>query len=284
MKTDHNEDAPKSWETTEQVAAWNRSKADRDRLLGTATDLMLREAGVVEGSQLLDVAAGTGDQTFMAARKIGSEGKIVATDISGAMLQVLSDIAKQEGLNNIETHVMNAQHVDLPSDTFDAAISRHGLMFVPDLKQALAGIRRVLKTGGKFAALVWSSPERNPTLSLPISIIARYAGISPTDGGKNSGLFSLGNPETLEQAFIAVGFQDVSVQEVPHIYRYESVMQFIRGARDDVSAGPLGEMTKRLSEADRKQMHIDIIEALRVFEGPEGFQGPSESLLVVGTK
>lgn len=141
MKSDQNEGTPKSWETPEQVAVWKRSKADRDQLLGGATELMLREAGVGEGTQLLDVAAGTGDQTFMAARMIGPSGDVVATDISGNMLQVLADIARQEALNNITIHVMDAQHIDLPSSTFDSAISRHGLMFVPELQQALAGIR-----------------------------------------------------------------------------------------------------------------------------------------------
>ncbi|MUG73315.1 class I SAM-dependent methyltransferase [Paenibacillus validus] len=284
MASDQNEETSKSWETAEQVAAWNRSRADRERLLGEATELMLRESGVREGTQLLDVAAGTGDQTFKAARMIGPAGNVVATDISATMLQVLAEIAKQESLTNIQTHVMDAQHVDLPIDTFDAAISRHGLMFVPELEQALTGIREVLKTGGKFAALVWSSPDNNPTLSLPMTIISRYAGIPIMEGGKKPGVFSLGNPNLLAEAFQTVGFRDVTVQAIPHVHRYASAVEFSRRGREDVSAGPLGEIIKRLSEEERKQMHMEIIRALQTFEGPAGFEGPSESLLVVGIK
>ncbi|KKC49604.1 hypothetical protein VE23_01230 [Paenibacillus sp. D9] len=284
VASEQNEERSKSWETAGQVAAWNRSSDDRERLLGEATELMLREAGVREGTQLLDIAAGMGDQTFMAARMIGPAGNVVATDISATMLQVLAEIAKQETLTNIQTHVMDAQHVDLRTDTFDAAISRHGLMFVPELGQALTGIREVLKTGGKFAALVWSSPDKNPTLSLPISIISRYAGIPIMEGGKKPGVFSLGNPDLLAEAFQTVGFRDVTVQAVPHIHRYASAVEFSRRGREDVSAGPLGEIIKRLSEEERKKMHMEIVRALQTFEGPEGFEGPSESLLVVGIK
>lgn len=281
MNSDHTQD--KSWETPDQVKMWNRSRLDREQLLGTATKLLLREAGIEEGMKVLDVAAGTGDQTFMAARMVGSSGKIVATDISSNMLQVLAQIAKHEGFSNVTTHAMDAQKVDLPPNSFDAAISRHGLMFVPKLEQALAGILNTLKVGSKFGALVWSSPEKNPALSLPMSIIYRYAGIPLTEINKKPGVFSLGDPETLELVFKTAGFKDISVQAVTDVHRYPSVIEFIR-AREDVSAGPLGEILKHLSETDRKQMHIDVIKELRNFEGPKGFEGPAESLLVVGTK
>jgi ubiquinone/menaquinone biosynthesis C-methylase UbiE len=94
------------------------------------------------------VAAGTGEQTILAARRVGSTGSVLATDIAAQMLTVAADAAEQAGLSNVTTRVMDAQRLDVEPESFDAVISRLGLMFVPDLPAALAGIRRALKRGG----------------------------------------------------------------------------------------------------------------------------------------
>ncbi len=74
--------------------------------------------------------------------------------------------------------MLDAQQINLDPDTFDAVISRNGLMFIPNLDDILVGIRRVLQPGGRFAAIVWSTPERNPILALPIRVVSRY-GVLP---------------------------------------------------------------------------------------------------------
>ena len=70
--------------------------------------MMLDLAEVRTGSRVLDVAAGTGDQTVMAAQRVGPTGYVLATDISSSMLKVAADAARAAGLTNIETRVMDA--------------------------------------------------------------------------------------------------------------------------------------------------------------------------------
>src|SRR5207247_6580352 len=118
-----------------------------------------------------DIAAGTGDQSRQAARLVGPEGSVLVTDISQEMLDVAARLAQQEGLSTITTRAMNAEQLDLPENRYDAVISRLGLMLIHRKPQALAEMRRVLKPGGRLAALVLSKPERNPLFALYVSMV-----------------------------------------------------------------------------------------------------------------
>jgi ubiquinone/menaquinone biosynthesis C-methylase UbiE len=135
---------------------------------------MLSLAGISIVSRVLDIAAGTGEQTILAARRVGPSGSVLATDVAANMLKIAAEAARQAGLSNITTQVMDAQQLDVEPGSFDAAISHLGLMFIPDLQGALVRIRRALKPGGKFAAIVVSSAEKNRYSALPLEIACRH--------------------------------------------------------------------------------------------------------------
>src|SRR5829696_5131350 len=90
---------------------------------GLATELMLDLANLQPGNRVLDVAAGSGDQTILAAQRVGPTGYVLATDIAASMLAITDQAARDAGLRNIETRVIDAQQLDLPAGSFDAAIS-----------------------------------------------------------------------------------------------------------------------------------------------------------------
>ena len=87
--------------------------------------MMLDLVMVAEGSRVLDVGAGTGDSTLATARRVGSRGRVLATDVSASMLEVAAELARQAGLNNVDTRVVDAQRLGLEPDSFDAAVSRN---------------------------------------------------------------------------------------------------------------------------------------------------------------
>ena len=116
--------------------------------------MMLELASVQAGSRVLDVAAGTGDQTLMAARRVGPTGNVLATDDSASMLKVAAEAARNAGLTNVETRVMNAENLALDADSFDAVICRIALMLFPNPAKALTEMRRVVKPGSKVAVMV----------------------------------------------------------------------------------------------------------------------------------
>src|SRR5680860_6315 len=127
---------------------------------------MLEMAGVNTGSHVLDVAAGAGDQSLAAAERVGPSGHVLATDISANILEYAAENARIEGYANLDTHVADGENLDVPSASFDAAISRVGLIYFPDQQKALADIRAALKPGGRFAAVVYSTPQNNGFFSV----------------------------------------------------------------------------------------------------------------------
>ncbi|MHB8736647.1 MAG: class I SAM-dependent methyltransferase [Terriglobales bacterium] len=235
------------------------------------------------GNRVLDIATGTGDQAIMAATRVGPTSAVLATDIAESMVAVAAEVAREAGRRNITTAaVLDAQQIDRAPDTFDAVISRNGLIFIPDLHEALIGIRRVLKTGGWLAAIVWSTPERDPVFALPIRIMSRYGALPQMVPGQ-TGPFALSDPATLAEAYRKAGFQDVLVVAAALTYRFASVAEFMQSRRGE-SARLLQAIMEKLSETDRARMRSEMEVQLRQFEGPDGFVAPGECLIAVGTK
>jgi SAM-dependent methyltransferase len=132
MSTKSPDSAGINWESSEVAERRNRGRARRVEIQGPATQMMLDLAEVRTGSRVLDVAAGTGDQTVLAAQRVGATGCVLATDISVSMLKLASDTAAEAGLTNVETRVMDAEKIDLEPDSYDAVICQLGLMLFPD--------------------------------------------------------------------------------------------------------------------------------------------------------
>jgi SAM-dependent methyltransferase len=150
------------FESAEVAERRNRGRSRRIALQGPATQLMLELAEVRPGKRVFDIAAGTGDQTLLAAERVGPSGYVLATDISASMLRLTAEAAREAGLTNAETRVMDAENIDLKPESFDAAVCQLGLMLFPDPAKVLRAIRRVIRSGGKVAALVFSTAEKNP--------------------------------------------------------------------------------------------------------------------------
>jgi ubiquinone/menaquinone biosynthesis C-methylase UbiE len=262
----------------EAAESRGRLTALREALYGDATRQMLEAARLQPGDHVLDVAAGTGDQSRYAARLVSPEGSVLATDISQEGLDVAARFARQEGLGNITTRVMNAEQLDLPEDQYDAVISRFGLMLIPNRHQALTEIRRVLKTGGRLAAIVWSTPERNPLFRLSDTFEAQLSG-NKAQAAQQPDPFSLGDAGLFASVLTQAGFQDVQVQALSLPFRFPTLEVLISWW------GFWFERALAALEPEPRQRIIeDIRQAVRPFEGPQGIEAPAEVLLGVGRK
>ncbi|HVL02897.1 MAG TPA: methyltransferase domain-containing protein, partial [Acidimicrobiales bacterium] len=242
----------------------------------------LEAAGVTRGTRVLDVAAGAGGQSLAAARRTGPSGSVVATDIAPTILTYAAKSAAEAGLTNIETVEADGEALDtLPAGTFDAVVSRVGLIYFPDQQRALTGMRRALREGGRMAAIVYSTPDRNQFFSLPVSIIRERAQLPPPQPGQ-PGPFSLGGPGVLEAALRRAGFSDVTVAAVPAPLRLDSAAECVRFERE--SFGALHQMLTGVAPDERPAVWSEVEAALTRFETPEGFVGPCELLIGSGTK
>src|SRR5579864_5827189 len=132
MSTELNTEANEggSYGSATAAEGWRRGAAARADFLAALTQAMLDLADVAPGGRVLDVGAGAGEQSLIAAERAGPDGLVLATDISGAMLALLWETARELGIRTIRTQVVDARDLDVESDSFDAAICRNALMLM----------------------------------------------------------------------------------------------------------------------------------------------------------
>ncbi|HLV79762.1 MAG TPA: class I SAM-dependent methyltransferase [Chthonomonadaceae bacterium] len=267
------------WQAAAQ--AWHAWGPALRRWLGPATEILMDMAEVEPGCRVLDVAAGAGDQTLLLAERVGQDGSVLATDISSNILEYAAREAQKAGLTNVETRVMDGEHLELESDSFDAVICRLGLIYFPNRQKALSDMSRVLKPGGRAGAIVYSTGENNRFFSIPVSIIRRRANLPPPLP-EQPGPFSLDCLDILEEAFYRAGFTDVQTRLLFAPLRMESAQECVRFERE--SFGALHQMLSGLSPAEQEAAWEEIEQELQKFEVASGFEAPCELILGVGYK
>ena len=262
--------------------AWHRWGPLLNRWLGPATETMLDLCRVKDGCRVLDVAAGAGEQSIAAAKRVGASGHVLATDLSPDILEYANASAGLAGFTNIQTRVADGENLQaIAAAPFDAVISRVGLIYFPDQQKALTGMKHHLRPGGKVGAIVYSTAANNAFFSLPVSIIRRRARLpAPLPG--QPGPFSLGDESVLKKALGDAGFKDIEVKTVDAPVRLDSAAECLQFEQE--SFGALHQMLSGLSDSEKDDAWHEIEESLRQFENNGRFEGPCEMLVAVGTR
>tara|TARA_R110002096_G_scaffold367840_1_gene561088 strand:+ start:19837 stop:20703 length:867 start_codon:yes stop_codon:yes gene_type:complete len=268
------------WETAAE--AWDRWGPLLSEWLGPVTEKMLDMVGVGDGSRVLDVAAGAGEQTIVAARRVGETGHVLATDISPSILEYAAAMAQNANLNNVSVRELDGESLtDLKANHYDAVISRVGLIYFPDQQKALKGMKHVLKENGKVGAIVYSTADKNEFFSGPVSIIRRRAKLPPPLPGQ-PGPFSLGGEGVLEKAFTDAGFRDVKTEVIQAPVQLKTAAECLQFEKE--SFGALHQMLTGLTAQEQLEAWNEVGEKLSEFEHGGRFVGPCEFVLAVGTK
>ncbi len=268
------------WNVSAQ--GWNDQGPRIRTWLRASTDAMLNIANVIPGARVLDVAAGAGDQTLDIAERVGSDGSVLATDLSPAILEYAARNAQRAGFRNVETLAADGENLGVDEASFDAAISRLGLMFYPNPGKGLHEIFKALKPGGYACTLVFSSPDKNPCITALMSTALKHAGLPPRDPYQPGGLLSLGKPGLVEDLFEQVGFSAVATTKIAAPFRLPSAADYLDFIR--TSAGPILQILNRLDDTAREAAWHEIEAKLSAFSVPGGWEGPNELLLTVGRR
>jgi SAM-dependent methyltransferase len=184
-----------------------------ERQWGPLSDGLLELARVAPGDRVLDLACGVGDPALAAARQVGPTGTVIATDIAPDMVAFAAQRAAAAGLRNVEAHEMDAEAIDLPDASVDAVICRLGLMFLPELDRALAGVYRVLVPGGRFAAAIPWRPADQPVPRL-VDTILDALGLPPMPppAPGRPGIFGLADASHVCAALQRAELTDIRIQ------------------------------------------------------------------------
>ena len=210
------------WNTA--ATGWRKWSELIDGAASGVSERLVELAGVEPGSRVLDVAAGYGEPSLTAARAAGPDGSVVATDISAEMIAFGRERAAAAGLENIEFVESDAAGLDFPEDSFDAALSRWGIIFEPDGEAAAARVRGFLKPGARMAISSWGPPDRVPFLAIPMRTAMQRLGVPPPPG--TPGPLSRPTPEALGGLLEAAGFSDVEVEEAEVTFEWQSPEEF----------------------------------------------------------
>lgn len=266
------------------ATGWNHHATLIHHWLHDATQTMLDDAHIGPNARVLDIAAGAGDQTLDIARRIGAAGWVLATDVSPGILALAQKNAQTAGFTQVSTQVLNAQSLGLAGADFDAAVCRLGLMFCRSPLAALREIRAALKPGGRFSALVFGQPERNPCLGITLATARKHACLANVAQTQVSALgpgslMSLGKPGLLQELLQTAGFVEVAVRTISAPFHAPSAAHYVDFLRS--SASPIIEILAPLSESAKQQAWRDMTEQLKIFNKPSGWTGLNELLQCV---
>jgi len=182
-------------------------------------------ARIKQGYNVLDIATGLGEPALTAAKQVGMSGNILAIDISPQMLSFAKQRAVTLGLQDIvEFKEGDAETIDLPSSTFDAALCRWGLMFLPNPKVGLSNIYGSLVKGAHSAAAVWASPKKVPFISVPMNIVLKETNRPPPL--ITPGPFSMSNENNLRNLFEESGFIHPTIERINVVSNFDSTDEF----------------------------------------------------------
>jgi SAM-dependent methyltransferase len=265
---------------SEVAQGWRRRWVTFEQGAEPLSDRLMELARIAPGGRVLDVATGIGEPAMTAARRVGPTGSVVAIDQAPQMLAVAHERIQMAGVQNVEFIEGDAETAPLPPASFDAIVSRWGLLFFQDPVGALAHFRASLVPDGWLAAAIWGPPERVPLISLPFMAFAGD-GKRPPAPPPGPNPFELSEPAALERVVRAAGFMDVYSEQLTVTFAFSSVEELLAHL-GDVSA-PMRAMLPTLS-AERQTAFWDrLAQAARTYARADGVvQLPNDCLLVAG--
>jgi len=271
---------PGEIEASKDASRWTNMVADYEALAEPLSRQYARAAlamvgGIGHGARVLDVAAGTGSLSLLAAE---AGAQVVATDLSPGMVARLAE--RLAGYPGCTARVMDGQALDVSDGAFDATFSIFGICLFPDWRKGLRELARSTCTGGHGCVAVWRDPEGAVQR---VILVEAFSSIFP-DGAlppMPEGVLVLASLDALEAEMALAGFSNVTVRAVDGAWTGASVDALVTDAKRISRFVP---SFAELERSDGDQLTSALREALERYVSGGVVSVPCTALVALGQR
>lgn len=264
--------------------SWVRNQERLDAQLRAHGEAVLDAVRPAPGEAVLDVGCGCATTTIELARRVGASGRAVGVDVSRPMLEHGRERVARAGVG-AELREADAQTAALGEATFDAVVSRFGLMFFEDAPAAFAKLARALRPGGRLGFVCWQTAERNPWIRVPMAALAAQVELPPAPEPGAPGMFALADPARVRDLLAGAGLAEIAVEPLE--------LELAPGGGDVDEAvalflevGPAAAVLREAEDGEALRAKIASVlrEAFAPHVGPEGLRLGSAAWLVTARR
>lgn len=275
-----NEEVLAKW--TALAPYWETHSETIRGMFAPITDALVQEAHIERGHAVLDVATGPGEPALTVARIVGPAGNVVGVDPVAEMIAAATRAADGLQLNNTRFHTASAQSLPFSDATFDAVVSRFGIMFFPAPLQAVREMLRVTKAGRTLAFAVWGFADRNPFHCVLSQVVDRYVAPEtlPPDAPE---AFRFASPGKLLKVLKEAGAAHASERLFQFTITVALSVEDYWALRLQMSDKLRTKLT-RLAQDTQSAIQHDVIQALQPYATVTGLSLPAEVLIVSGRR
>ncbi|MBM3503426.1 MAG: methyltransferase domain-containing protein [Alphaproteobacteria bacterium] len=269
-------DRPAPGPNAQQIDFWNGEEGEKWAASNQRLDLMLEPVGrhllaraaPRPGESVLDIGCGGGATLLELARHVGDSGRVTGIDISGPLLAIARERA-QRAAAPVDIVLADAETHPLPSEQFDLALSRFGVMFFANPAAAFANLRRGLRPGGRLTFVCWQPMARNPWMTVPREVVMRYVTPPPRPDPLAPGPFAFADPMRVRNILADAAFGAFQIEA------FDTALTVGGGTLTGaimatVRDGPMANLIAPLPAERQAQLEADLRDAYQPFVRDDG--------------
>jgi SAM-dependent methyltransferase len=261
---------------------WEKHRNTIRAMFAPITEVLIEAAQIAPGHSVLDVATGPGEPALSIAEVVGPAGQVVGVDPVPGMIAASKLAAHANQLRNVRFEVASADRLPFSDDSFDAVVSRFGVMFFSSPIDGVREMLRVLKANRRIAFAVWFLPERNPYHYALADVLERYIPEDPVPPDSPDS-FRFAAHGKLVDVLNAAGLVQTTERLLQFDINTSLSADDLWALRSEMSA-QLRRGLAAVSEEQRITIARDVIRNLTRYSTDQGVCFPAEVLIVSGTK
>lgn len=269
-------------EWRENAKYWVKHSGTIRTMFEPVTRALIDKAGIQEGYSVLDVAGGAGEPSLTIAQTVGPTGSVTCTDAVAEMVSAAENEARRRGLTNVNFQQCAADSLPFGDNSFDAVVSRLGVMFFPDTLAALREMLRVTKPGGMLAFVAWRQSQINPFCYIVSGVMDQHVSAPAADPDAPNA-FRFAERGKLAGVMVEAGAVEVEEDEI-EFYMEAPISAPEFWTMRSQTSDTLREKLKQLSEDERLQVAREVEQAVAEFFPANQMKFPARMILVTGKK